>query len=121
MTSQSEERVYSTPSGISFGSASLSANLKISAARKTDLHTTATMVLQYLFVFAQVHDEFRIPELLSVAELFGIQITFPEAPEQLDVSRPFMVLGLKCDEEAKTLASRCILIKYVLCTLSIPL
>ncbi|KAJ3549722.1 hypothetical protein NM688_g5150 [Phlebia brevispora] len=68
---------------------------------------------EYLFVFAQAHEEFRIPELCSVAELYGIHVTFPEEPELLDVSRPFMVLGLKSEQDAIKLASRCILIKSV--------
>ena len=72
----------------------------------------ATMVSQYLFVFAQVHDEFRIPELLSISELYDIEITFPADPQHLDVSRPFMVLGLQSEEDARTLAKRCILIRY---------
>lgn len=71
----------------------------------------ATAVAEYLFVFAQAHEEFRIPELLSVAELYGIHITFSDDPERLDASRPFMMLGLGKEEHARTLASRCILIK----------
>ena len=72
------------------------------------------MVSQYLFVFAQAHEEFRIPELLSVAELYGILIKFPEEDlSKLDVSRPFMVLGLESEDNARKLARRCILIKYV--------
>ncbi len=73
------------------------------------------MVSQYLFVFAQAHDEFRIPELLSVAELHKIRITFSEEDlSKLDVSRPFMVLELENEDDARTLAKRCILIKHVL-------
>lgn len=71
------------------------------------------MIADYLFVFAQTHDEFRIPELLSVAELCGIKITFHEVPAKPDVSRPFMVLELESEEDARKLARRCILIKYV--------
>ena len=75
--------------------------------------TTTNMVLQYLFVFAQVHDDFRIPELLSVAELLDINITLPKPAHLLDVSRPFMVLGLDREEDARNLAKRCMLIKWV--------
>ena len=72
------------------------------------------MASQYLFVFAQAHAEFRIPELLSIAELYGISIQFDEEDlSKLDVSRPFMVRGLDSEEDAKKLARRCILIKYV--------
>ena len=69
------------------------------------------MRTQYLFVFAQVHDEFRIPELLSVSELHGFDIKFPEDAEDRDTSRPFMILELESEEHARLLASRCILIK----------
>ncbi|RDX42082.1 tRNA guanosine-2'-O-methyltransferase [Lentinus brumalis] len=71
------------------------------------------MLTQYLFVFAQVHDEFRIPELLSVAELYGFDIKFSEDPKERDTSRPFMILELESEDHARLLAGRCILIKYV--------
>ena len=67
-----------------------------------------SMLTQYLFVFAQVHDEFRIPELLSISELYGFDIKFPE---DKDISRPFMILGLESEEHARLLARRCILIR----------
>lgn len=66
------------------------------------------MTVQYLFVFAQVHEEFRIPELQSVAELQGFDVTFPPP---LDVSRPFMIVELKEESHALILARRCILVK----------
>ena len=68
------------------------------------------MLTQYLFVFAQVHDEFRIPELLSISELYGFEINFPE---DQDISRPFMILGLESEDHARLLARRCILIRCV--------
>ncbi|EKM54553.1 uncharacterized protein PHACADRAFT_196984 [Phanerochaete carnosa HHB-10118-sp] len=71
------------------------------------------MITDYLFVFAQKHDEFRVPEVLSVAELYDIKIAFYGIPAELDVSRPFMVLGLESEEDAKKLARKCILIKSV--------
>ncbi|KAL6310395.1 tRNA guanosine-2'-O-methyltransferase [Sparassis latifolia] len=71
------------------------------------------MSSQYLFVFAQAHDEFRIPELLSVAELYGFNITFPTHTRNVDSSRPFLVLELASAEHAKLLARRCILVKSV--------
>ncbi|OSD07105.1 tRNA guanosine-2'-O-methyltransferase [Trametes coccinea BRFM310] len=71
------------------------------------------MLTQYLFVFAQVHDEFRIPELQSVAEIYGFDIKLPDNPEDRKTARPFMVLGLESEEHAKLLARRCVLIKYV--------
>ncbi|KAH9839294.1 tRNA guanosine-2'-O-methyltransferase [Rhodofomes roseus] len=69
------------------------------------------MGLQYLFVFAQAHEEFRIPELLSIAELHGFEVTFPPPPS--DISRPFMVLELESEVHARILARRCILVKFV--------
>lgn len=63
---------------------------------------------KYLLIFAQVHEAFRIPELLSIAELHNIDISIPE---NVDVSRPFIVLELDNDEQARILASRCILLK----------
>ena len=72
----------------------------------------AAMSIEFLVIFAQSHDNFRIPELLSVAELYKFAITFPESPEECDCKRPFMVLKLDEEEHARILASRCILIKY---------
>jgi tRNA (guanine10-N2)-methyltransferase len=72
--------------------------------------------MKFLFVFAQAHSDFRIPELLSVAELYGFEPVFPETVDQ---SRPFMVVDLQAAEHATLLARRCILIKFVpfkLCT-----
>ncbi|KAH9892792.1 tRNA guanosine-2'-O-methyltransferase [Cubamyces lactineus] len=71
------------------------------------------MPAQYLFVFAQVHDEFRIPELESIAELHGFSIKFPDNPEDKKTARPFMVLGLESEEHAKILSQRCVLVKYI--------
>ena len=71
----------------------------------------AMMPTRYLFVFAQAHDDFRIPEVLSIAELHGFSITFPDIPEERDPTRPYMILGLEKDEYARILARRCILVK----------
>lgn len=67
----------------------------------------------YLFQFAQVHHEFRLPELSSIAELHGFSLSLPPQPEHRDPTRPFMVIGLEDEEHARILARRCILIKYV--------
>ncbi|KAI0762102.1 tRNA guanosine-2'-O-methyltransferase [Trametes elegans] len=71
------------------------------------------MLTEYLFVFAQVHEEFRIPELLSIAELYDFEIKFSENTEGRKTARPFMVLELESEEHARLLAKRCILVKYV--------
>ena len=67
--------------------------------------------MQFLVVFAQTHAEFRIPELDSVSELHNFCIKYPDS---IDVQRPFMVLGLENEGQARLLAERCILIKFVL-------
>ncbi|THH31329.1 hypothetical protein EUX98_g2848 [Antrodiella citrinella] len=68
------------------------------------------MYSQYLCQFAQVHEQFRIPELMSVSELHGFNI---ELPDDMDVTRPFMILGLESDEHARILTQRCILVKSI--------
>ena len=65
---------------------------------------------QYLIVFAQAHEGFRVPELLSVAELYGFPLSIEN---DLDPSRPFGVLVLEQEEHVRLLARRCILIKWV--------
>ena len=63
---------------------------------------------QYFLVFAQVHHEFRIPELNSVAELH--EFTF-SLPKEQDPTRPYMVLTVDREEHALIFARRCILVK----------
>ncbi|KAI9455436.1 tRNA guanosine-2'-O-methyltransferase [Lactarius psammicola] len=65
---------------------------------------------QYLVVFAQAHEDFRVPELRSIAELYGFPLTILD---DFDASRPFGVLTLDQEEHARFLARRCILIKAV--------
>lgn len=71
------------------------------------------MSLRYLIVFAQAHNEFRIPELRSVAELHGFKFSLPPSPDDQDPSRPYMVLDMEDEEHARILAKRCILVKSV--------
>ena len=71
------------------------------------------MPLPYLFHFAQAHNDFRLPELQSIAELYGIPYSLPPQEGDRDPSRPFMVIDLEGEEHARILAKRCILIKYV--------
>lgn len=66
------------------------------------------MKSRYLIVFAQSHSDFRLPELQSVSELHGFQVSLPE---DSDTSRPFMVVELEKQEHALFLARRCVLIK----------
>ncbi|KAL0577032.1 hypothetical protein V5O48_004966 [Marasmius crinis-equi] len=65
---------------------------------------------KFLFIFAQAHHEFRIPELESISELYGFKVVVPEDQDPL---RPFMVLELESEDHARLLAQRCILIKSI--------
>nr|GAT57654.1 RNA methylase [Mycena chlorophos] len=54
--------------------------------------------------------EFRLPELLSLAELHGFSISFdPDG----DTGCPFLVCELALEEHARILVQRCILLKHV--------
>jgi tRNA (guanine10-N2)-methyltransferase len=68
------------------------------------------MPKQYLIIFAQAHHEFRIPELLSVAELYGFTIILPPA-DVCDTRQPFMIVELNMEEHARLLCKRCILVR----------
>ena len=68
----------------------------------------------YLFYFADAHNEFRIPELKSIAELYEFPISLPQNPDDRDPTRPLIVIDLQEEEHARILANRCILIKHVL-------
>ncbi|KAF9227411.1 tRNA guanosine-2'-O-methyltransferase [Gyrodon lividus] len=71
----------------------------------------------YLFVFAQAHEEFRIPELRSISELNHFEIGFSRYAQPGELAkaakRPFMILELDEEEHARTLAKRCVLIKSI--------
>ncbi|KAF5322273.1 hypothetical protein D9619_001539 [Psilocybe cf. subviscida] len=71
---------------------------------------------QFLVQFAQAHNDFRLPELQSIAELHGISYSLPEDEKDRDPYRPWMVIGLASEDDARTLARRCILIKYAVGT-----
>ncbi|KAF8348221.1 tRNA guanosine-2'-O-methyltransferase [Amanita rubescens] len=69
------------------------------------------MPQDYLVLFAQAHNDFRLPELNSVSELYEFKYTLSHA--QSDPCRPFMVIRLELEEHARLLARRCILIKAI--------
>jgi tRNA G10 N-methylase Trm11 len=69
--------------------------------------------MHYLFVFAQAHNDFRLPELQSVAELHGFNFSLASAPDDRDPTRPYMVIDLAEEGHARILAGRCILVKQV--------
>lgn len=70
-------------------------------------------MLEYFIHFALAHNQFRIPELLSICELFGYDIELPEEDSERDINRPFMVVKLQNDDVARRIASRCILVKLI--------
>jgi tRNA (guanine10-N2)-methyltransferase len=70
--------------------------------------TTTMPPRLYLVVFAQAHEDFRVPELRSVAELHDFPLNIAN---DFDPSRPFGVLVLEEEEHVRLLARRCILIK----------
>lgn len=78
------------------------------------LLNNALVMPSYLFYFAHAHNEFRLPELKSIAELYGFPMLLPQDPDDRDPTRPCMVIGLEEEEHARILGSRCILIKCVL-------
>lgn len=68
------------------------------------------MPTTYLIHFAVTHAEFRIPELLSVAQCYGFTVTLPPGSE-INTSRPFTMVEIEREEDARVLAERCILVK----------
>lgn len=69
---------------------------------------------KYLLHFAVAHDDFRLPELSSVSQLFNFEIGLPDDAKDYDAKRPFTIVTLESDEHARLLARRCIMIKLVL-------
>ncbi|KAF9520989.1 hypothetical protein BS47DRAFT_1378436 [Hydnum rufescens UP504] len=70
--------------------------------------------MDYVLHFALTHTAFRLPELLAVCECLAIDIRLPAEEEERAVHRPFLVVKLESDEEARRLASRCILVKSIM-------
>lgn len=68
---------------------------------------------KYLIYYAIAHAEFRFPELQSISELFGFQVSLPDSEEDRDPTRPFMIVELDEDRHARLLAQRCILVKAI--------
>ncbi|KAF7728275.1 hypothetical protein EC973_006449 [Apophysomyces ossiformis] len=65
----------------------------------------------YLVQFAQFHNEFRLPEFRSLAQLEKIKYSYVEEDYKLD--NPFFVVELDSDDDARKLVRRAILIKNV--------
>ncbi|EJD03356.1 RNA methylase [Fomitiporia mediterranea MF3/22] len=78
------------------------------------------MPIRCIVHFAQVHSEFRLPELESIAELYDFRFSRPapgslqdSSSEDWDPMRPFWVMDFEREEHARYLAERCILVKSV--------
>ena len=69
---------------------------------------------KYLLHFAVAHNDFRLPELSSVSQLFDFEIGLPGAANDDDPKRPFMIVTLESDDHARLLARRCVMIKLAL-------
>ncbi|KAI7855545.1 S-adenosyl-L-methionine-dependent methyltransferase [Circinella umbellata] len=65
----------------------------------------------YLIQFAQSHEEFRLPELLSLAKLERINLECDQDKYRLD--NPYFKITLDSDEDARKLIRRSILIKNI--------
>ncbi|XP_048727782.2 tRNA (guanine(10)-N2)-methyltransferase homolog [Ostrea edulis] len=68
---------------------------------------------KYLLYFANHHVDFRISELVALAEMFGINLS-KESLKHHNKECPFLKLTLPSETEAKQLASRSVLIRSVI-------
>jgi len=69
---------------------------------------------KYLLHSAVAHNEFRLPELSSVSQLFNFEIGLLDDAKDYDPKRPFTIVTLESDNHARLLARRCIMIKLAL-------
>lgn len=60
-------------------------------------------------------NDFRLPELDSIAALFDFDISYPAGHDEshLDVSRPYLVVELRSEIEARLLGTRLMGIKAI--------
>ncbi|KAG1048226.1 hypothetical protein G6F46_003602 [Rhizopus delemar] len=65
----------------------------------------------FLVQFAQFHEEFRLPELLALADLEKVKIGYELDQYKLD--NPFFKIELDSAQDAQKLVKRAILIKYI--------
>ncbi len=65
--------------------------------------------LRYLFWCAHEHLDFRVPEFESVARIFGVSLDWAERSER---TRPWVVLRLGSEADARKILSRSISAKY---------
>lgn len=64
---------------------------------------------QYIIVFAHSFPSFRVPELESLADLFGVEVDLSDHNEK----SPFLIVNLESDEHAQKLIKRSILVKGI--------
>jgi tRNA (guanine10-N2)-methyltransferase len=67
--------------------------------------------MKFLVHFAQFHPEFRLPELLSLAQLNQINLEYDSNSYSNDC--PFLVVELSSIEDAKKLVKRSVLVKEI--------
>ncbi|RCH79166.1 hypothetical protein CU098_001341, partial [Rhizopus stolonifer] len=65
----------------------------------------------FLVQFAQFHEEFRLPELLALADLEKVNIGYE--PTNYSLENPFFKIELESAKDAQKLIKRAILIKYI--------
>ena len=74
--------------------------------------TAAAAPQTYLFRFVQRFEEFRMPEVESLAQMFGVRLEYDPEEAKLVSSlvekRPFLKVKLESDEAASILAKRAI-------------
>lgn len=66
-------------------------------------------MVQYIIFFAQAFPNFRVAELESIADLYGIKVDLSHHDER----KPFLVIELEKEEHAKKLIKRSILAKGI--------
>ena len=68
--------------------------------------------MKYLLVFSQSLFDFRLAELDSVVKVLNINLSRPK-DEYVDLNSACLVVEIASEAEAKALAGRCVLIKWV--------
>ncbi|KAH8119569.1 RNA methylase [Phellopilus nigrolimitatus] len=78
------------------------------------------MSIRCIIHFAQAHPEFRLPELQSIAELYGFRFSQPapgslpgSSSEDWNPKHPFWIVDFEDEAHAVRLAERCILVRSV--------
>ncbi|GAA5821891.1 hypothetical protein JCM11251_004765 [Rhodosporidiobolus azoricus] len=66
--------------------------------------------LYLLFAVQGPLEEFRIPEVESVCKLLNVEYSWPVTP---DYTRPYVLVGLRSEEDARKLGTRLVSVKHV--------